>query len=167
MSYFNPLLRPGIEWTLQEAGRAGVDGFIIPDMIPEEGGELRQLCSKNDLSLIFLAAPNTPDERLISIDRESGAFVYVVSLTGVTGARKTVNRDISQYLKRTKRYISMHPRFVGFGISRPEQVKALKRHVDGIIVGSAFVEIIRKSKNVRERNEQTARLVRSLRRALD
>jgi len=89
MGYLNPFIRPGFENALSMAKNSGVDGLIIPDIIPEESGEIRKLCRKTGLSLVYLAAPNTPRKRLKAIDAASGGFVYIVSIAGVTGARKT------------------------------------------------------------------------------
>jgi tryptophan synthase alpha chain len=167
MSYMNPLFQGGFERTVRAARARGVDGFIIPDLIPEEAGTFSDACRKHDASLIFLAAPNSSNERMEAIDRASNGFVYVVSLTGVTGSRDLLSRDLEKFLGRTRKHITLHPGFLGFGISTPEHVAQVKAHVDGVIVGSAFISIIRDAENVAERNARLIRLVKSLRSALD
>jgi tryptophan synthase alpha chain len=167
MSYLNPLQNGGVEKNVRRAGENGVDGFIVPDVIPEEAGEVRAACARNGLDLILMAAPNTPPERMACIDRESTAFVYVVSIAGVTGQRKTFSGNIVPYLKKTRLHIKGHPRFMGFGISGPEQVRLYRDYVDGVIVGSAIIEIIRAGGSAAQRNARLSSFIRSLRRALD
>lgn len=166
MSYSNPLLRQGFNNTARKAHLNGADGFIIPDVIPEESREIKSICAHNELSLIFLAAPNSTDERLRFIDSESEAFVYVVSLTGVTGKRASLPGQSIEFLRRAGSIIT-HPRFLGFGISNAEQVRRLKPYTDGIIVGSAFIEILRDNKDKKTRENKIAAFTRSLRESLD
>lgn len=166
MSYFNPIFHMGIETVAAKAVESGVDGFIIPDIIPEECSAVKKVFDKNDLSQIFLAAPNTPVERLEFIDRKSNSFVYIVSVTGVTGARKTLPDELKIYLENTKKYIN-HPRILGFGISSADHVKDLKEFVDGVIVASAIIEIVRDNNIPEERNSKIERFMVSLRKALD
>ncbi|MFH1369630.1 MAG: tryptophan synthase subunit alpha [Elusimicrobiota bacterium] len=165
MGYLNPLMRNGIERTAELAGRSGVDGFIVPDLIPEESDELRKIFKKHGVSLIFLAAPNTPAGRLKSIARYSDPFVYIVSLTGVTGGRKNLPKDLITFLARTKSNIRK-PRYIGFGISRAEQVRSLKKYVDGVIVGSAVIDILTKYRSADKRTKKLSEFVRSLKCAL-
>jgi tryptophan synthase alpha chain len=167
MSYINPLYRYGFKNIFDDARKAGVDGFIIPDLIPDESGEIREYCEKNGLSLVLLAAPNTRSERLAMIDRQSNSFVYIVSLTGVTGGRKKLPSTLKRFLAETKRKIKKNKRFLGFGISGPEQIRAVRKDVDGVIVGSAFIELLRRpvSRNIRSRN--VVDFTRALRCALD
>lgn len=167
MGYMNPFMRHGLEATFRKAGKCGVDGLIIPDLIPEESGPVKAAAKQNGMSLIFLAAPNTPNDRLSCIDKSSDGFVYIVSIAGVTGGRKKLPVDLSAYLKRTKAYIPGHLRFIGFGISGADQVRRLKPFADGVIVGSALIDIIRNNAGSRVRLEKAGRFVRSLRSALD
>jgi tryptophan synthase alpha chain len=136
-------------------------------MIPEESSEIRSECRKMGLSLIHLAAPNTPAGRLKDIDRASTGFVYVVSIAGVTGARKALPASIKPYLVSTAKHIKNNPKVIGFGISSGKQIKELKRYVDGFIVASALIDIIRRSKNTKEAYSTLSSFIRSLRRALD
>lgn len=144
MGYLNPLLALGLDTAARLAKKSGADGFIIPDVIPEESGPIRKVFAKYGLSLVFLAPPNASSERLRELDRLSSGFVYIVSLTGVTGGRKKLPETAVDFLKRTKRHIRK-PRFIGFGISRPEQAAELRKYADGVIIGSALIDIIRKN----------------------
>lgn len=167
MGYMNPFVRKGLESTFERAKAAGVDGLIIPDLIPEESGQVKAAAQKNGLALIFLAAPNTPDDRLRFIDSKSDGFDYIVSIAGVTGGRSALPVEVAGYLKRTGKHMSRHLRFIGFGISGPEQVQRLKPYADGVIVGSAIIDILRKTSGSRQRLEKTGSFIRSLRNALD
>ncbi|MFC1501719.1 tryptophan synthase subunit alpha [Elusimicrobiota bacterium] len=166
MSYFNPIYHMGIKNVVRKAKDVGVDGFIIPDLIPEEGKDFEKNCKDNNLSVIFMAAPNTPKERLKYIDSKSDGFVYVVSLTGVTGKRKSLPSHLKEFLNQTKRYIKKNKRFIGFGISSEKHVNFIKKYVDGVIVGSVLVEIIRNGKTS-AKNKQIARFARLIRKSLD
>ncbi len=167
MGYMNPFLRHGFENTMAQAKKSGVDGFIIPDIIPEESAELRRVCGKYGLSLIHLTAPNTPEQRLKFIDKASSGFVYVVSISGVTGARKALPGSTKQYLITTSQKIKQNPRIIGFGISSAGQVRELKKYVDGFIVASALIEIIRNRKNIKDAYPKLGSFIKSLRRELD
>ena len=167
MGYLNPFMRHGLKNSLARAGKSGVDGFIIPDVIPEESGEIRKICGELGLSLVLLASPNTPDKRLKVIDAASRGFVYVVSVAGVTGARKQLPSTTRAYLINTEKWIKKNPRIIGFGISGASQVRKLKPYVDGVIVASALIEIIRKSGNLKAARAGASSFIRSLRRALD
>lgn len=159
MSYLNPIHRMGYASFARRAAAAGADGLIVPDLIPEEAGPLRQMLRKAGLHLIHLVAPTTPPARRKWVARKSRGFLYAVSLTGVTGARRDIPPEIAGFLDSLRR-ASPVPAAVGFGISRPEQVRALAPHADGVIVGSALVDILR-------RRAPLGPFIRSLRRALD
>ena len=167
MSYLNPIYKMGLKAAAKRAADAGVDGFIIPDIIPEESAEERKIFKKMGLPLVYFAAPNTPVERMKHIDEKSRGFVYVLSLTGVTGKRKGLAPHLKEFLDTTKRYIRRNLRFVGFGISSTEQVSELKDHADGVIVGSAIIELIRKNNNPSSRKKKIALFISSLRNVLD
>jgi tryptophan synthase alpha chain len=166
MSYMNPLIKGGCEKNIRAAHDHGVDGFVIPDLIPEEAEELQAACKKNDMAMVFLVAPNTPVSRMREIDRTSEGFVYVVSLTGVTGSRDALSQNLRQYLGDAQKNITANPRYLGFGISKPEHIGQVKRYVDGVIVGSAFINIMRENRSRTVRNKKLVQLVRSLRNAL-
>ena len=138
MGYYNPLLRYGVERSCKELAAAGGDGWIIPDMPPEEAGELRHAAQAHGLDLIMLVAPTTPEERIAQIVTQASGFIYVVSLTGVTGARASMASNLGEVIARVRRHSDL-PICVGFGISRPEHVAEVARIADGVIVGSALI----------------------------
>jgi tryptophan synthase alpha chain len=137
-SYFNPILQYGLERLARDARAAGVDGVLATDMTPEEGEEYCALLEANGLDTIFLAAPTSGPERLGRIARASRGFVYLVSRTGVTGERESLSETIKPTLGRVREATRL-PVAVGFGISSPEQVRAVWEIADGAVVGSAIV----------------------------
>jgi tryptophan synthase alpha chain len=165
MGYYNPVLQYGLERTAKEAARLGVDGFIIPDLPPEEAGPWRQAALAEGLAPIFLAAPTTGPERLKNLGRLTRGFLYYVSVTGITGARDRLPPDLVAALTQVRTLVKC-PVAVGFGISTPEQVKLLAPHVDGVVVGSAIVQRVAKLKGqelLREVGDFIARLKAPLR----
>lgn len=139
MGYYNPLLAYGLEKFVQDARAAGVDGFIIPDLPPEEAPELTALLG--DLPLICMLAPTTPAGRMEKVARNARGFIYLVSVTGVTGARTGLPEGLAELVTRVREHTSV-PVCVGFGIGSPEQAKAVGALADGVIVGSACVRTI-------------------------
>jgi tryptophan synthase alpha chain len=138
MGYYNPLLRYGVERACRELAAAGGDGWIIPDMPPEEAAELQAAAQQHGLDLIMFVAPTTPEARIAQIAARASGFIYVVSLTGVTGARQSMAANLSEVLARVRQASNL-PLVVGFGISRPEHVADVARIADGAIVGSALI----------------------------
>jgi len=158
MGYMNPIVRMGVEAFVGRSAEAGVDGFIVPDLPLEEAGALGEAAAARDVSLVLLAAPTTPPDRLRRIGARTRGFLYFVSLTGVTGARATLPADLPARLDAA-RAASTAPVAVGFGISTPEQARALAEHADGVVVGSALVaEIARSGGSI----ERPVALVRAL-----
>ncbi len=141
MGYYNPVLQYGLDRFASDASAAGVDGTIIPDLPLEEAEGWMKAAKKHGIDNIFLVAPNTPDERIKKIGKATRGFLYYVSVTGITGARKALPSELRDGLEKTKGLVKC-PVAVGFGISKPEQVAMLSEHADGIIVGSAIVRII-------------------------
>lgn len=137
-SYFNPILQYGLERLARDARAAGVDGVLATDMTPEEGEEYCSILEREGLDTIFLAAPTSGPERLGRIARASRGFVYLVSRTGVTGERERLSEAIQPTLGRVREHTRL-PVAVGFGISTPEQVRAVWEIADGAVVGSAIV----------------------------
>ncbi len=166
MSYLNPIYKIGLKDAAKKFSDSGVDGVIIPDLIPEESGEISKAFKKHKIAEVFLAAPNTPSERIKFIDSKSRGFLYVVSLTGVTGKRSALPANTKDFLSNLKENAKRNLKFLGFGISSPEQARELKKYVDGIIVGSAIIELIRKFKGS-ERIQKIANFIKKLREALD
>ena len=140
-SYFNPILRMGMEKFAAKAAAAGVDGALITDLPVEEADEYLRHMRKNDLATIFLAAPTSTDTRLKRIAELSTGFVYAVSRTGITGARKELPEDAEKLVRRLRRFTKL-PIAVGFGISVPEQFAAVGKFADAAVVGSAIVQMI-------------------------
>ena len=141
MGYINPFLQYGLERLTVDAAAAGADGLIVPDLPPEEAGACHAACRAAGLDLIFFVAPTTPDERIAQIARLASGFLYCVSLTGVTGARRELWAGLPAFLARVRRHTDL-PLVVGFGISRPEHVRQAGTHADGVIVGSALINAI-------------------------
>lgn len=147
MGYINPVLHYGIEEFCMQAASSGVDGLIIPDLPPEEASIIESCVQDYGLDLIFLVAPNTSDKRMRLIDARSHGFVYCVSVTGVTGARSgaEVERSVNRFIERVKTNIRKNPVVIGFGIKNHEDAIRISRKADGFIVGSALIDVIRKS----------------------
>jgi tryptophan synthase alpha chain len=141
MSYLNPLLAYGIDRLPEAAAKAGVSGFIVPDMPVDESDLLKEALSRHGIALVQMVTPVTTPERLDRVVSASTGFVYAVTMTGVTGNNVAVPNEVMQYLDRV-RAASTVPVCAGFGIRSREQVQALRGHVDGVIVGSALVEVL-------------------------
>jgi tryptophan synthase alpha chain len=139
MGYMNPFMRYGIEQFVQDAKSAGVDGIIVPDLPPEEGARFSELCRQAGLALIFLLAPTSSSERIALVAQQSNGFIYVVSLTGTTGARTALPPDLTDFIERVRAHTHDVPLVLGFGISQREHVQMIEPLVDGYIVGSALV----------------------------
>ncbi len=139
--YYNPVLAMGLDEFARCAARAGVDGVLIPDLVPEEAGPLRYALGAHDIDIVSLVAPTTPDERLELIGRASPALVYAVSVTGVTGARTDLPPELESFIARCREHIES-PLVVGFGIATPEQAARVGSSADGVVVGSALVKIV-------------------------
>ena len=140
-SYYNPILSMGLDEFAGRAGDAGVDGVLVPDLVPEEAEPFKAALAPHGIDPVFLVAPTTPDERLALIGRASPALVYAVSLTGVTGARAQLPADLSEFTARCREHISS-PLVVGFGIATPDQASRVAGLADGVVVGSALVKIV-------------------------
>jgi len=140
-TYYNLVFANGVDAYLQEAAQAGLDGILTLDLPPEEAGSLLEACRKHGLGSIFIVAPTTSDERLPLIAKSSTGFIYYVSRTGVTGMREQVAGGIPEAMARIRRHSTV-PVVVGFGISKREHVSEIARHADGVVVGSALVNVI-------------------------
>ncbi len=140
-TYYNPVLRFGLENFCDAAELAGVDGVLVTDMIVEEAGDYLAAMRRHHLAPIFLAAPTSPDARLERICAVSRGFVYAISRTGITGAQKSLTSDAEELVRRLRRFTQL-PIAVGFGISNPEQFAAVGEFADAAVVGSALVATI-------------------------
>jgi len=165
MTYYNPILKYGLKNFIRDSKKAGVDGVIVPDLPPEEAGELIKSAKKMDFDTIFLAAPTSTKKRLLKIAEKSGGFIYYVTLTGVTGARKSLPSDIVRHVRSLKK-ITKKPVCVGFGISSPKQARRMSRLADGVIVGSAFIKIIEKNAGDKGVYKKAASFARSMGKAV-
>jgi tryptophan synthase alpha chain len=143
-SYFNPILQMGLEKFAAAAAEAGADGVLVTDLTPEESAEYRQILQAHHLDTIFLAAPTSTDERLVKIAACSSGFLYLISRTGVTGAKDALPDDLPALLRRARSFTQL-PIAVGFGISLPGHVSVLGGLADAAVVGSALVSEIEKA----------------------
>jgi tryptophan synthase alpha chain len=138
-SYANPILAMGEAEFAQRAREAGADGVLVTDLPPEEGRGFASVLKSAGLDPVYLLAPTSPDDRLRRAGSLSRGFVYLVSRSGVTGARASLPPDLSALVARVRRAVPRLPLAVGFGISTPEQVRAVAALADGVVVGSAVV----------------------------
>jgi tryptophan synthase alpha chain len=141
--YFNPVLQFGVERFAEEAARAGADGVLVTDLVPEESADFNAALAVRGLDQIFLVAPTTSDARLRSIAARASGFVYAVSRAGVTGARTDLSAEAARLVARVREATDL-PVAVGFGISTPEHVSEVWTYADAAVVGSALVAEIEK-----------------------
>jgi tryptophan synthase alpha chain len=163
-SYFNPVLQMGVAQFADRAAAAGADGALITDLSPEEAGDYRAAMNARGLDTIFLAAPTTSEERFARIARASTGFLYLISRTGVTGARESMPEDLPALVRRA-RIASRLPLAVGFGISLPGHVSILGGLADAAVVGSALMEEIERAVNPAGAAAAVAARVRTLKSA--
>jgi tryptophan synthase alpha chain len=147
MSYLNPLLAYGWKTLPRDAAAAGVSGFIVPDLPFEESADMSQALEQEGLALVQMVTPVTPPERLEMLCGAAKGFVYAVTMTGTTGKAVDVPDEVLQYMDRVKR-CSTVPVCAGFGIRSRRQVARLAPHVDGVVVGSALVEVLERGDDV-------------------
>ena len=141
MGYYNPIMQFGVERFCADAAAAGVDGLIVPDLPPEESYELHAACKAYGIDLIFFLAPTSTDTRMHEVARIASGFIYCVSLTGTTGARRELAAELPHFLQRAKETTNT-PLVVGFGISEPHHAQQIAALADGIVVGSALLNIV-------------------------
>ncbi len=148
MSYLNPLLQFGLGGLPRASAAAGVSGYIVPDLPFEESDELKGALEREGLALIQMVTPVTPAARLDMLCRDAKGFVYAVTMTGTTGKSADVPGDVLEYMGRVKRASSV-PVCAGFGIRSRAQVERFAGHVDGVVVGSALVEVLERGEDSR------------------
>jgi len=141
MGYYNPIFRMGEAAFCKAAQEAGVDGVIVPDLPPEQAQPLLEIAPKYNLATIFLVAPTSPPERMQLIASVSTGFIYCVSVTGVTGARAMLSDEIAPMIAELRKHTDK-PVSVGFGVSTPEQANQIAGIADGVVVGSAIIDVI-------------------------
>lgn len=148
MTYYNPVFKYGISAFIKEAVRVGVDGVIIPDLIPDEAGDFINIAREHKLDTIFLLAPTSTTDRIKKVVRASTGFIYYVSITGITGA-KLLTDDLMRNTLRLIQENTNKPIAVGFGISNPDEAAEVSKLADGVIVGSAIVRLIAEGKDIK------------------
>ena len=139
MTYFNPVFNYGLERFCRDCARSGINGLIIPDLPLEEGSELEASSQEQGLDLIYILSPTSTEERVRLIAERSRGFIYLVSLTGVTGARDSLPSGLEPFITRVRK-VAAQPLCVGFGISTVEQAKQVAGIADGVIVGSRIIQ---------------------------
>lgn len=164
MGYYNPMLAYGLEKFVRDAKEAGADGFIVPDLPIEESGEFENVLvgasHDSPLPLIRMIAPTSSPERMEKIARHAKGFIYLVSVTGITGERKSIAEGLSGLISNVRKRTNV-PVCVGFGISTPEQAKEVGQMADGVIVGTACVRTIGSSENPVETAKEFAKEFRN------
>jgi tryptophan synthase alpha chain len=164
-TYFNPLMQFSAADPGGELKRAGLDGVLVTDLIPEEAADFVAGMHRHELDTIFLVAPTSTDERIKLIAEHSGGFIYIVARTGVTGMRETASVEVRGLVERVRRYSNL-PVAVGFGIFKPEHVRDVWSYADGAVVGTRLVLEIENNLGASQRPQlvsQVARLARELR----
>jgi tryptophan synthase alpha chain len=161
MTYYNPVFCFGIDNFVRQAKACGVDGVIIPDLPPEEAADLIKAARTTGLATVFFISPTTADKRMRNICDSSQGFIYYVCLTGVTGARRELPRDLPGHIKKIKLF-TKKPVCVGFGVSTPGQVKQAQSQADGVIVGSAIIKKIKENAGKKDLVSKVGKFVRNL-----
>jgi tryptophan synthase alpha chain len=166
--YFNPIFCFGVEKFARQAAAAGADGVLCVDLPPEESGELQRWTDATGLDLVFLLSPTSGPQRIGLVARKGRGFIYYVSVTGVTGARRSLDGDVRAQVERVRK-VSALPVGVGFGISTPQQAAWIASFADAAVVGSALIERIETAKGSNAKAKQAgafiARLKTAMRRA--
>lgn len=162
--YYNPMLAYGLERFVADAGAAGAQGFIVPDLPSEEAADLEQLAADAGMVYVHFLAPTSNPRRIAYVTARAQGFIYLVSLTGVTGARSELQADLADFVARVRAETDT-PLAVGFGISTPALAAAVGRLADGVIVGSALIDAVDRAARGDEATA-AADFVRSLREAL-
>jgi tryptophan synthase alpha chain len=139
MTYYNPMFSFGLQRFVDEGVAAGIDGIIVPDLPPEEAGDLEEMCRRAGLATIYLLAPTSTEERIRLVAQHSTGFIYLVSVTGITGVRSELPPDLRDFVARVRKHTKL-PLAIGFGIGRGDQAAAVGQLVEGVIVGSALVK---------------------------
>jgi tryptophan synthase alpha chain len=166
MSSFNPIFVYGQKAFVEDAVNAGVDGVILPDLPPEEAEEFLGFANEKKLDMIFLLAPTSTPDRVQRIGGVSKGFIYYVSLTGTTGTKEALSKNLGEKVSAIKGNVKL-PVLVGFGISGPEQAREAAQYSDGVIIGSAIVKLIESHSNPVERNQKIAEFISGIKKALN
>jgi tryptophan synthase alpha chain len=148
MTYYNPVLKFGLEQFCSKCAEVGIDGLIIPDLPPEEAKELEKSTKRRKLDLVYLLSPASTEERIKLVTSRSSGFIYLVSLTGITGARDELPEELESFVASVRERTDK-PLCVGFGVSAPEQARRVAKVADGVIVGSRIIQLLDKDKSLR------------------
>lgn len=162
MTYFNPVFSYGLQNFCSDCATSGIDGLIIPDLPPDEGGQLEAVAQDSGLDLIYLLSPSSNEQRIKLVAQRSRGFIYLVSVTGVTGVRTSLSPDLITFVSRVRR-VANQPLCVGFGISTAEQARSVAQLADGVIVGSRIIQLIESDQTLRSLRS----FIKELRKALD
>lgn len=165
-TYYNPIHRMGIGPFARAAAGSGVDGVLVTDLPPEEAGELRDALAAGGVDLIFLLSPTSSPERVAKVCAGAGGFIYFISRTGVTGVREDLPPELAGQV-RAARQASRLPIAVGFGVSRPEHVRAIASFADGVVVGSALVRLVEENAPAPDLEARVEAFCRSLAASLE
>lgn len=163
--YYNPILRMGAATFIEKAKEAGANGVIIPDLPHEESESIRQLAKQEQFAFISLIAPNSK-QRIAAIAKQAEGFIYCISSLGVTGARDSFSADIDSYLEEVRAHSSV-PLAVGFGVSKREHVQHLAAKVDGIIIASKLIDLIREQIPLFEKPETKQQALQSIKKFVE
>ncbi len=163
MTYYNPLVQYGLPEFSAACAASGIDGLIVPDLPPEEGGALESAAIPRHLDVIYLLAPTSTEVRIKQVAARSHGFIYLVSVAGVTGVRKGLSSDLPAFVSRVKQQTTL-PLCVGFGISTPEQAAQVGKLADGVIVGSKLLQLMEPGGDLAQ---SLGSFVRGLRGAMD
>jgi tryptophan synthase alpha chain len=161
MTYYNPVLKFGLEQFCSKCAEVGIDGLIIPDLPPEEGQELEKSTRSQGLDLIYLLSPASTEERIRLVVGKASGFIYLVSLTGVTGARDELPQELECFVSRVRKRTEK-PLCIGFGVSTPEQARRISKVANGVIVGSRIIQLLDEDKSL----ENIHSFIKCLREAL-
>ncbi len=162
LSYLNTILAFGPDRFFDRCGESGVLGVVVPDVPVEEAADLQLTARARGVDVILLAAPTSTDERLARIAAAASGFIYCVSSTGVTGARSALRQDLPDFIARIRRHTDL-PLAVGFGVSTVEQAEAVAGYADGVIVGSALVDMVAKSEDLQTGLAEVGRYLQTVR----
>jgi len=166
MTYYNPIIAMGVDDFVRRAAGAGVDAVIVPDLPPEEAGDMIRAMGDCPIEPIFMLAPTSTDERIGLVNRLGGGFIYYVGQMGVTGAREALDAGLAGTLARINR-VKSRPVVVGFGIKTPEQAAEVAESADGVIVGSALIDVMEAEADPEAKLRAACRFVGRLREGLE
>jgi tryptophan synthase alpha chain len=162
MTYYNLVLSYGLDEFCRACLGAGVDGLVIPDLLPEEGVPLECAARKQGIDLIYLLSPTSTQERIRMVAAKSRGFIYLVSVAGVTGARNDLPPDMKSFIAKVRK-VAKQPLCVGFGVSTAEQAQQISGPADGVIVGSKLVQLMKVDPSL----DNLQRFIQELRKAID